>query len=87
MSLSTRIPILTASPEQELLQLSRTWAHNPHLSKLSGKHRRTGNTDKLWYFTSQCTYVSVEYASHMMVPSAKNIMRYHGLSQFIQMNN
>ncbi len=31
--------------------------------------------------------VSVEYASYMMVPSATNSMRYHGLSQFIGMNN
>jgi hypothetical protein len=31
--------------------------------------------------------VGVEYASHMMVPSATNIMRIHGLSQIIRMNN
>ncbi len=31
--------------------------------------------------------VSVEFASYMMVPSATNTTRYHGLSQFIQMNN
>ncbi len=84
MSMSTRVPILTASPVRELLQLSGRWVlHNPHLSKLTGKYRRTGNTDKLWYFTSQCTHVGVEYASYIMVPSATNTTRYHGLSQFI----
>jgi hypothetical protein len=31
--------------------------------------------------------VGVEYASYMMVPSATNTTRYHGLSQIIRMNN
>jgi hypothetical protein len=31
--------------------------------------------------------VGVEYASHMMAPSATKSTRFHGLSQIIQMNN
>ncbi len=37
--LSTRVPILTASPE-ELLQVSRSRTHNPSRSQLNGKYWR-----------------------------------------------
>ncbi len=69
--MSIRVPILTVSPE-ELMQVSRTWAHNPFLSQLTGKigEQATlidpGNSHTIDHI------VSIEYASYMMVPPATN---------------
>jgi hypothetical protein len=83
-----KVSILTASPEEATAIVKDTGSVTAHpFPKLAGKHRRTGNTDWLWYFTYHWSNVGVEYASHMMVPSATNTMRFHGLSQIIRMNN
>ena len=83
-----KVPILTASPEEATAIVKDTGSVTAHPSqKLAGKHRRTGNTDWLWYFTYHWSNIGVEYASHMMVPSATNTKRFNGLSQIIRMNN
>ncbi len=77
-----RVAILTASPE-ELLQVSRTRAHYSFLSQLAGEIGEQATLTDLGNSHTIDHIVSVEYASYMMVPPAKNTMKYHGLSQFI----
>ncbi len=76
-----RVPILTASPDK-LLQVSRSWAHNPSISQLTSKYWRQATLTDLGKMQNTIDHmVGVEYASYMMVPSATNKMRYHGLYQ------
>ena len=76
-----RVPILTASPE-ELLQVSRSRAPNPAISQLTGIYWRQATLTDLGKMQNTIDHmVGVEYASYMMVPSATNETRYHGLSQ------
>jgi hypothetical protein len=76
-----RVPILTASPE-ELLQVSRSRAHNPSFSQLTGKYWRQATLTDLGTMHHTIDHmVAVEYASYMMVPSATTKTRYLGLSQ------
>ena len=52
MSVSTRVPILTASPEKASAIVRTPYAVTAHpFQKLAGIHRRTGNTNGPWYFT------------------------------------
>ena len=53
MSVSTRVPILTASPEEAsaIVRTSGAVTAHPFQDKLAGIHRRTGNTNGSWYFT------------------------------------
>jgi hypothetical protein len=88
MSLSTRVLILTASPEEAtaiVRDTSSVTAH-PFQSSLVDIGEQATLTD---FGISHTTdhIVGVEYASHMMVPSAPNTMRFHVLSQNIRMNN
>ena len=88
MSLSTRYQY--SQPHQKkLLQLSRTRALSqpiPFKSSLVNIGEQATLTDHgISHIIDQI--VGVEYASHMMVPSATNTMRFHGLSQIIRMNN
>ena len=52
MSVSTRVPILTASPEKASAIVRTPGAVTAHpFQKLAGILRRTGNTNGPWYFT------------------------------------
>jgi hypothetical protein len=52
MSVSIRVPILTASPEEASAIVRKPGAVTAHpFQKLAGIHRRTGNTNGSWYFT------------------------------------
>ncbi len=75
------VPILTASPDK-LLQVSRSQAHNPSISQLTGKYWRQATLTDLGKMQNTIDHmVGVEYASYTMVPFATNKMRYHGLSR------
>ena len=66
MSVSTRVPILIASPEKASAIVRTPGAVTAHpFQKLAGILRRTGNTNGPWYFTYHYyPIVGVEYASH-----------------------
>jgi hypothetical protein len=68
MSVSTRVPILTASPERASAIVRTPGAVTAHpfqFQKLAGIIRRTGNTNGSWCFTYHLNpTIGVEYASH-----------------------
>jgi hypothetical protein len=62
--------------------VSKSRAHNPSISQLTGKYWRQATITDLGKMQNTIDHmVGVEYASYMMVPSASNKTRYHGLSQ------
>ena len=67
--------------------VSKTQTHYPSLSQLTGKIGEKATLTDPGNSHTTDHIVSVEYAAYMMVPPTTNTMRYHGLSQFIQMNN
>ncbi len=82
MSVSTRVPILTASPENASAIVRTQGAVTAHpFQKLAGIHRRTGNTSGSWYSNHINPIVGAEYASHGDGTIRYNTMRFHGLSQ------
>jgi hypothetical protein len=83
-----KVPILTAPPEQATAIARDTGdiTTHPFQSSLVNIGEQATLTD-LGISHTIDQIVGVEYASHMMVPSATNIMRIHGLSQIIRMNN
>ena len=87
MSLSTRVPILNASLEEATAIVKDTGSvtAQPFQSSLVNKGEQATLTD-LGILHTIDHIVGVEYASQMMVLSATNTMRFHGLSQIIRMN-
>jgi hypothetical protein len=62
--------------------VSRSPAHNPSISQLTGKYWRQATLIDLGTMHNTIDHmVGVEYASYMMVLLATNKTRYHRLSQ------
>ena len=78
-----KVPILTASPEEAAAIVRDTGYVTTHPFQSSLVPTLTDCGISLTFDR----IVGVEYASHMMVPSATKTMRFNGLSQIIWMNN
>ena len=83
-----KVPILTASPEEAtaIVRDTEYVTTLPFQSSLVNIGEQATLTDFGISHTID-QIVGVEYASHMMVPSATKTMRFNGLSQIIRMNN